>query len=55
MSTIKIYAIDKQTGDREEISDLYWFEGHYVHSLTDDYAWTFEVEVDGVVHKAATP
>ena len=42
---IKIYAINKQSGSRTEITDMYWFEENYVHSLTGNIAWDFEIEV----------
>jgi hypothetical protein len=41
-SLLKIVAIDKKTGAREEITDLYWFEERGVHSFVDDQ-YDFEV------------
>ena len=50
-SMVKIIAIDKD-GNREEITDLYWFEENFVHSFDDD-KYTFEIYIHGVkVHPA---
>ena len=58
MSHVKIYATNKKTGHRQEVDDLYWFEENGVHDLTGEghYGdnWSFEVEVDGVVHKVTS-
>ena len=58
MSHVKIYATEKSTGQRKEITDLYWFEENGVHDLTGDghYGdnWSFEIEVDGVAHKVTS-
>lgn len=58
MSHVKIYATDKNTGQRKEITDLYWFEENGVHDFMDvpyfGEGWTFEVEVDGVAHRVTS-
>lgn len=46
---IRIFATDKKTRDREEITNLYWFEENGVHSFDDDYKYTFEIVVANVV------
>lgn len=42
---IRIYAVNKQSDSRTEITDMYWFEENYVHSLTGNAVWRFEIEV----------
>jgi len=43
---VEITAIDKD-GIREKITDLYWFEEHYVHNFDDErYTFVFDVIVD---------
>ena len=46
---LKIYAIDKRTEEREEITDLYWFEENHVHSFDDCHKYIFEIVVSNVV------
>ena len=44
--TVQIFATERRTGVREEITDLYWFEESGIRSFSDpDY--TFEVLIDG--------
>ena len=48
---IQIFAIDKKDGERQDITDLYWFEENYVHGWDgegygEDYH--FEIFVYGV-------
>lgn len=58
MSHVKIYATDKSTGQRKEITDLYWFEQNGIHDLMDvpyfGEEWSFDVEVDGVTHRVTS-
>jgi len=47
---IQIFAINKE-GEREEVSDLYWFEENGVHDFGGEghfENFTFEILVDGV-------
>lgn len=39
---MKIIAIDKKTKHEEEITDLYWFEHEYIHSLKEDSNYDFK-------------
>lgn len=46
---MKITAIDKKTGERTEINDLYWFEKKGVHDFDgygfyDEFDFEFDVE-----------
>lgn len=48
---IRIFAIDKITGERFEIDDLYWFEEEGVHDfggegLYRNYSFEFQIEVN---------
>lgn len=43
---IKIFAIEKRTGNREEITNLYWFEERFVNWF-DDPAYEFEFVLGG--------
>ena len=44
--TIKIFAINRN-GDRQEITDLYWFEENRIHTWSDTgyegYRFEFEI------------
>ena len=51
MKMTRIYAINKSTRERTEITDMYWFEENYVHSLTDDDTWEFDIETDWEAYK----
>ena len=46
---VNIVAIDKTTGEREKINDLYWFEENTVHSFDDDYRYDFEILINDVM------
>lgn len=48
---MKIYAIDKKTLERFEVSDLYFFEENYCHTFDDsrEYRFEFEPEIGDVV------
>jgi len=55
---MKIIAIDAETGERIEITDLYWFEEQGVHDLMgeafyDRYTFEFEIERDDVLLPSA--
>jgi len=55
---MKIIAIDAKTGERQEITDLYWFEEQCVHDLTgkafyDHYTFEFQIERDDVLLPSA--
>ena len=52
-SMIQIFVRDRK-GNREEITDMYWFEENGVHDLNDgeDYYcqhYLFEIFIDGVL------
>jgi len=47
---IKIIAINKSTGRREEVTDLYWFEEEFVNSFNDpSNKYDFEIYVDNKI------
>lgn len=47
---LRIVAIRKSTGKRQEVTDLYWFEEKMVRSF-DDHIWDFEI----TLHDPITP
>jgi hypothetical protein len=51
---MKIFVIDNKTNEREEITDLYWFEENFVHSFYEHlsaswYRFEFEIEDKDVI------
>lgn len=49
-SSVKIIATDKQTNERIEVTDLYWFEENGIHDWSGDGTYgqfNFEIIVDG--------
>jgi len=49
---VQIFAINKESGEKEKITDLYWFEESGVHNfegigLSADYI--FEIYIDGIM------
>jgi hypothetical protein len=49
---VKIFATEIRSGDRFEITDLYWFEENFVHWFHEDpeflNTYDFEIVVNGV-------
>lgn len=43
---MKIIAINKKTKVEEEITDLYWFEHEYIHSLQEDSDYEFKFIIE---------
>lgn len=58
MPKLTIYATDDK-GNREEITDMYWFEESFVHSMETAEGvfsnYTFEIFVDGVKVYSSVP
>jgi hypothetical protein len=51
---MRIFATDKKTGEREEITDLYWFEENGVHDFSGkghhtDYIFEFKAKEQDVI------
>jgi hypothetical protein len=46
---VQIFAVKNQR-EREEITDLYWFEENYIHNFEDfeHSPYDFEIFIDGV-------
>ena len=48
-NNIRIFVLEKKTGERYEINDLYWFEENFVHWFDDTgyREYSFEIYVNG--------